>query len=84
MSKKATSVFNYESRKDPAHPGRVLVTARAQSPARRTCLSIPESLDQRVKKSVVGFKSTAIVALAEWALMELERTGRTLEITNDE
>lgn len=84
MKKPLSPTYSFTARKDSAQPGRVFAAARTYAPSRRVTLSVPAGLDARVKKSVVGLQSTAIVALAEWALLELERTGRSLEITNIE
>jgi hypothetical protein len=84
MTKKRTeSVFQMDAKKDPANSGRVFMMAEVPASRSRRCsLSIPDHIDALLDQHVSGFKTTAIVALAEYGLRALIEQGKTLTVTS--
>jgi hypothetical protein len=70
--------FRYKLR----HGGKcaVLIRGVARRPEHTTLVRIPRSLHDRMQKHVDGPVSTAIVALADFALMVLERDKCSLTV----
>ena len=63
----------------------VVVNAKIREdgyPARRVLLRIPEQMNERLKDQVSGPVTVALVALAEWALEQLEERREILVIDN--
>lgn len=57
-------------------------TAAEGEPSRRVLVRIPADLDAKMREKISGSQTVALVALAEWALEQLDERRETLTINN--
>ncbi|EBX3640911.1 hypothetical protein O3461_004727 [Salmonella enterica subsp. enterica serovar Infantis] len=80
----SNTYFDFTLKNNDSNSVCVITDASIKEHSRKLLVRITTDLDEALDKYTMGTKGVSIVALAEWALKELNKRNETLLIKNKE